>query len=38
LTLFYRIIVSRGDMPDRRLLADRYSAYVGGPKAEPRSR
>jgi len=32
LTLRYRIIVSRGDMPDRQTLADRYSAYVDGPK------
>ena len=30
LTLFYRIIVSRGDMPDRQTLAERYSAYVDG--------
>jgi len=33
LTLRYRIIVSRGDMPDRQTLAERYSAYVDTPKA-----
>jgi hypothetical protein len=34
LTLFYRIIVSRGDMPDRQTLAERYSAYVDGRDVE----
>jgi hypothetical protein len=38
LTLFYRIVVSRGNMPDRQTLADRYSAYVNEPKVEARSR
>ena len=31
LTLFYRIRVDRGDMPDRQTLAERYLAYVDGP-------
>ena len=30
LTLFYRIRVDRGDMPDRQTLAERYLAYVDG--------
>jgi len=34
LTLFYRIVVSRGEMPGRRELADRYSVYVDGAKVE----
>lgn len=34
LTLRYRIIVSRGDMPGRQKLADRYSAFVAGAKVE----
>jgi hypothetical protein len=32
LTLQYRVIVSRGDMPERRELADRYSAFVKASK------
>lgn len=28
LTLRYRIIISKGDMPDRQTLADKYAAYV----------
>ena len=38
LTLRYRIIVSRGEMPGRRELANRYSAFVNGPKVEVLSR
>jgi len=34
LTLRYRIRVSRGKLPERRELADRYSAFVDGPKVE----
>ena len=34
LTLRYRIIVSRGDMPDRQTLAKRYSAYVHSPQVD----
>jgi len=34
LTLFYRIIVSRGDMPDRKTLAKRYTTYVNTLKVE----
>jgi hypothetical protein len=36
LTLRYRIIVSRGDMPERQRLAERYSAFVAGAKVEVR--
>ena len=32
LTLFYRIIVSRGDMPDRQTLAKRYTTCVNDSK------
>jgi hypothetical protein len=34
LTLCYRIIVSRGDMPGRQRLAERYSVFVAGAKVE----
>lgn len=34
LTLDYRIWVSLGEMPKRQELADRYSAFVSGPKVE----
>lgn len=34
LTVRYRIIVSKGDMPDRQALAERYTAYVESPKVE----
>ena len=38
LTLRYRIRVSQGKLAGRRELADRYSAFVDGPKAEVLSR
>jgi len=34
LTLRYRIVVSKGDMPDRKTLSDRYSQYLESPKVE----
>ncbi|MEA3224473.1 MAG: DUF6807 family protein [Planctomycetota bacterium] len=38
LTLRYRILVSRGKLPERRELADRYSAFVDSSRVEVVSR
>jgi len=35
LTLRYRILVVEGEMPERKEMASKYSAFVDGPKVDP---